>query len=71
MVCTRCGIIGARPDGYTESIMMAHGLNDEVLTDLVRDGLATAQPETVHAWRRPIKVVRVRITDAGRQALAG
>jgi hypothetical protein len=30
-----------------------------------------ATPETVHAGRRPIKVVRVRITDAGRLALAG
>jgi hypothetical protein len=63
-------LLAGRPDGYTEAIMMAHGFNDEVLTILVRDGLATAQPETVHAGKRPIKVVRVRITDAGRLALA-
>jgi hypothetical protein len=31
----------------------------------------TATPETVHAGKRPIEVVRVRITDAGRLALAG
>jgi hypothetical protein len=38
---------------------------------LAGDGLATATPETVHAAKRPIEVVRVRITDAGRLALAG
>jgi hypothetical protein len=27
--------------------------------------------ETVHAGKRPIEIVRVRITDAGRLALAG
>jgi hypothetical protein len=32
----------------------------------VQEGLATATPETVHAAKRPIEVVRVRITDAGR-----
>ena len=31
--------------------------------------LAIATPEIVHAGNRPIEVVRVRITDAGRQAL--
>jgi hypothetical protein len=35
------------------------------------NGLATATPETVHAGKRPIEVVRVRITDAGKLALAG
>jgi hypothetical protein len=33
--------------------------------------LATATPETVHVGKRPIDLVRVRITDAGRVALAG
>jgi hypothetical protein len=31
----------------------------------------TATLETVRAGKRPIEVVRVRITDAGRLALAG
>ena len=43
----------------------------EMLTILVRDGSATAMPEPLHAGKRPIEVVRVRITDAGRLALAG
>jgi hypothetical protein len=37
----------------------------------VQEGLATATPETVHVGKRSIEVVRVRITDAGRLALAG
>jgi hypothetical protein len=45
--------------------MLAHGFTTEMLTLLVRDGLATATPETVHAGKRPIEVVRVQITDAG------
>jgi hypothetical protein len=53
--------------GYTEAIMLAHGFTISMLAGLVREGLATATPETVQA----IKVVRVRITDAGRLALAG
>jgi len=40
-----------------------------MLTVLVRDGFATATPETVRADKRPIRVTRMRITDAGRQAI--
>jgi hypothetical protein len=57
--------------GVTEAILLAHGFTTEMLTVLVRDGLATATPEIVHAGKRPIEVVRVRINDAGRLALAG
>jgi hypothetical protein len=57
-------------DGYTESIMLAHGFTISMLAGLVLDGLATATPEAEHAGGRAIKVVRVRITDAGRLALA-
>ena len=54
-----------------EAIMLALGFTMEMLTILVRDGLATAMPQTVHSGNRPIEVVRVRTTDAGRLALAG
>ena len=55
----------------TEAILLAHGFTIEMLIVLVVDGFATATPEIVHAGRWPIEVVRVGITDAGRQALAG
>jgi hypothetical protein len=64
-------LLAGSPLGCTEAIMLAHGFTTEMLTVLVRDGLATATPETVHAGKRPIKVVRVPITDARRLALAG
>jgi hypothetical protein len=64
-------LLAGSPLGVTEAIMLAHGFTTEMLIVLVRDGLATATPETVHAGKRPIEVVRARITDAGRLALAG
>ena len=56
---------------YTVAIMLAHGLKNVMLNGLVRDGLATATPGTVRAGKRQLEVIRMRITDAGRQALAG
>jgi hypothetical protein len=51
--------------------MLAHGFTAELLDDLVRDGLATAASGIMYAGKRPITVTRLRITDIGRQALAG
>lgn len=42
----------------------------EHLADLVRDGLATATAERMLAGKTPMEVTRVRITAAGRRALA-
>jgi hypothetical protein len=64
-------LLAGSPDGCTMSIMLAHGLKPELLADLVRGGLATAKPETVRAGGKSIEVVRMLITDAGRQAIAG
>jgi hypothetical protein len=44
-------------------------LRPDMLAGLVHDGLATATPETVETGGRPIEVVRITITDAGRRAL--
>jgi hypothetical protein len=49
-------------------MLQAHGVTNEMLGRLVIDGLATATPQIVHAGKWPLKVVRMRITDAGRQA---
>jgi hypothetical protein len=64
-------LLAGSPLGCTEAIMLAHGFAVETLSRLVRDGLATATTENVHAGKRPIKVTWLRITDVGRQALAG
>jgi hypothetical protein len=42
-----------------------------MLDALVRNGFAIAHRENVGAGRRVIGVTRLRITDAGRRALAG
>ena len=64
-------LIAETPRGCTEdTILVVHGLQSNVLGRLIRDGLATSKPEIVDASGRMIKVVRVSITDAGRQALS-
>jgi hypothetical protein len=57
-------------DGCTEAMMLAHGFTIPQMVELVRAGLATATAERVVAGSRKIEVARVRITAAGRRALA-
>jgi hypothetical protein len=64
-------MLAGTPHGSTESIMLAHGFAIGMLRDLVRDGLATAQREKVREGKQYITVTRLRITDAGRRAMAG
>ena len=54
----------------TGETLLAHGFNIDMLARLVHDGLATAHREPVRVDGRMIKVARVRITNAGRIALA-
>jgi hypothetical protein len=64
-------LLAGSPLGATEAMMLAHGFTDEMLARLVRDGLATASPGGIRASGRSMKVTWLRITEAGRQALAG
>jgi hypothetical protein len=63
-------MLAGSPRGVTESVMLAHGFTVGLLAGLVRDGLATAASDIVLAGKRKVQVTRVRITDAGRLALA-
>jgi hypothetical protein len=56
--------------GCTKTIMLAHGFSTDMLLDLVKAGLATANTECTVAGGRGTTVTRVRITEAGRRALA-
>ncbi len=58
-----------RPRGYTKTGLLADGFTADMLADLVREGLATAQGETLRVGGRPIRAERYRITDAGRRAI--
>jgi hypothetical protein len=63
-------LLAASRDGCTEAIMLAHGFTVAQMVELVRAGLATATAERVATGGRMVEVARVRITDAGRRALA-
>lgn len=55
----------------SEAILIAQGFTVHMLVKLVRAGLATAGTGRVVAGGRSIEMARLRITDAGRQALVG
>jgi hypothetical protein len=57
-------------DGCTEAIMLAHGLSVEQMVELVRGGLASVVAQRVVAGQDVMEIARVRITEAGRRALA-
>ena len=57
-------------NGCTQSMLLARGLAIGMLRGLVRDGLATADRERAPAGRGTVIITRLRITDAGRKALA-
>jgi hypothetical protein len=56
--------------GYSKAILRAHGFSIDMMVELVKAGLATTWRERMVADGRQTDVVRVRITDASRQALA-
>jgi hypothetical protein len=63
-------LLADAPEGMTEALMMAHGFNSELLVDLLCiAGLAIAKVERMIAGGRTVEVVRLKITETGRQAL--
>jgi hypothetical protein len=58
-------------EGCTRAILLAHGFTVEQMVTLVGAGLATATPQRVRAGGKAMEVAVLRITDAGRRALAG
>ena len=63
-------LLEASIDGCTEAIMLAYGFKTELLVQLVNAGLATTSIDRMVAGGRRIEVTRLRITGAGRRALA-
>ena len=64
-------VAGAGPSGATYAILEVHGLSAEILASMAQEGLITATTEMVQAGNRMIAVRRIRITAAGRRAIAG
>jgi hypothetical protein len=63
-------VLAGSPRGCTVANMLAHGFTNATLNSLVREGLATIEPGTVHTGTRRITVVWVAITDVGRATIA-
>jgi putative SOS response-associated peptidase YedK len=64
-------LLASDPQGATEELLvLAHGFDGDMIAGLVRSGLAMARRENMKAGGRAIEVVRIRITGAGRKALA-
>jgi len=62
-------LLSAASPRCPEPLLLALGFKIEVLADLVRQGLATALTEPSNAGGRPVEVVHLKITEAGRRAL--
>ena len=60
----------AGQDGTAQALLSAHGLDATMIAGLVSRGLATLTMEKVRASGKLIAVATVRITEAGRRALA-
>ena len=63
-------LLAESADGATDSLLQAHGFKLDALISIVSAEFATAQPERTFAAGKPVDRTRVRITEAGRRALA-
>jgi hypothetical protein len=61
-------LLAAAEEGCTDALLLARGFALAIIFNVVKAGLATAQAERLHAASPPVEIVR--ITDAGRRALA-
>jgi hypothetical protein len=63
-------LLAATPEGCTEALMFANGFSAELLIELVRAGLVSAHAERVVGDGKMTEVARVKLSEAGWQALA-
>jgi hypothetical protein len=63
-------VLAGSPDGATEAVMLAHGFKLALLVELIRDGLVSASVDRMMAGSKALEVTRLRITEAGREALS-
>jgi hypothetical protein len=63
-------LLAAEPRGCPEPILrIAHGIAEPITVLLIQDGLVSGHRERVRTGGRLIDVLRLQITDAGREAL--
>jgi hypothetical protein len=64
-------LLSTSADDCTELHLAANGFTLEVVVSLTHAGLATSTTQRGHAGGHAVDLTRIRITDAGRRALAG
>jgi hypothetical protein len=64
-------LLAGSPRGCTKARLLADGFTVDMLADLVCEGLATVQRDTLRVGGRQIRVERYRITDDGRRMIEG
>ena len=63
-------LLASNPYGATEALLVRiHGFDSDMVAGLVHAELATAERETMKAGAKPVEVVRLQITAAGRRAI--
>jgi hypothetical protein len=55
--------------GCTEAVMLLHGFTADQLAELVRAGFVATTVECVVGGAQTVEVIRLKITEAGQQAL--
>jgi hypothetical protein len=63
-------LLASSEDGVTEALMLAHGFGTKLMADLVEAELATTSVERVVGGGRVVKITLLKISQAGRKALA-
>ena len=63
-------LLAEHPNGCSRAIMVARGCSLALLNRLVRTGLATSRIEREKRGDNAIEIVCVKITEAGRRAIA-
>jgi|SRR5438876_992825 hypothetical protein len=64
-------LAGCGGEGCIDSLMFANGFTAEILLELIRAQLVSANPERTITDSKTIEVTRLRITDAGRRVFEG
>jgi hypothetical protein len=62
-------VLADAPEGFTEAMLLSHGIGARFVAELVRDGLVCERTERVKLSNQTMNVARVQLTDLGRSSL--
>jgi hypothetical protein len=63
-------LLAGAAKGMSEGLILALGFKSELIADLIDAELVTASKEYMGRGSSPVEVARLKITEAGRQAIA-